>query len=286
MTGRDWPKLRRTPADVALAAQMACLFEVSAPKPGNINRRSDFADTCFEDFLLSATAIGPAFAACAKDSVGRIVWRAISNTARLVGSNTNLGMVLLLAPLAKAGVAPGELRSSLARILADSSVEDARLVYAAMRLARPGGLGRVAEADITTAPEITLREAMLLAQDRDAIAREYVSDFDITFGVAYPALQQACRLTGQRDQAIVQAFMTVLARVPDTLIARKCGLKVAHRVSQDAAAILELGGILTEAGQSALADFDCALRDESHTLNPGTTADLIAAAIFLHLLRI
>lgn len=286
MTDREWPALRRTPADVALAAQLACLLEVSAPKPGNVNRRFDFADAGFEDFVLSAAAIGPAFARCAQDDVGRIIWQAIHDTARLVGSNTNLGMVLLLAPLAKACVAPGAPRGHLARILAALTVEDARLVYAAMRLSRPGGLGRVAEADVATDPEITLREAMRLAQDRDTIAREYVSDFATTFEIAYPALQHACRTAGSRAQAIVQAFLMVLARVPDTLIARKCGIAVARRVSQDAAAVLELGGVLTEAGQRGLADLDRALRDEHHTLNPGTTADLIAAAIFLHLLRI
>ena len=221
--------------------------------------------------------------------MGSIVWHAISNTARLAGSNTNLGMVLLLAPLARAAADPGgpaNLRGNLAQILAELTVEDARLVYAAMRLARPGGLGRVAEADIADDPQISLREAMLLAQDRDAIAREYVSDFAITFDIAYPALQQACRSSSRRDQAIVQAFLMVLARVPDTLIARERGPEIAHRVSQDAAAVLELGGVLTDVGQHALADFDLALRDERHTLNPGATADLIAAAIFLHLLRV
>ncbi len=286
MTKGAWPILQRTDTDVALAAQLACLLEVSAPKPGNVNRRFDFADASFEDFVLSAAAIGPAFVRCAQDRVGHIVWHAINNTAKLAGSNTNLGMVLLLAPLAKACVTPGEPRQNVTHILAALTVEDAQTVYAAMRVARPGGLGQVSEADVADEPVITLREAMQLAQDRDTIAREYVSDFATTFNIAYPALRQACAATDRRDLAIVQAFLTILARVPDTLIARKRGREVAQRISQDAAAVLARGGALTRAGQRALADFDRTLHDKHHTLNPGTTADLITAAIFLYLLRI
>jgi triphosphoribosyl-dephospho-CoA synthase len=125
---------------------------------------------------------------------------------------------------------------------------------------------------------------MALAQERDSIAREYVTDFAITFEIAYPALCQACQAAGESDHAIVEAFLMLLARVPDTLIARKRGRAVASQVSQQAARVLDLGGALTGRGRQALADFDHSLRDVHHTLNPGTTADLIAAALFLYLL--
>jgi len=117
---------------------MACLLEVSAPKPGNVNRTHDFAETRFEDFLLSAIAIGPAMAAAGRASVGRTIWRAVRDTHRLVRTNTNLGIVLLLAPLAKACFHAREipgLRAHLAQVLAGLSVEDARLAYVAIRLA-------------------------------------------------------------------------------------------------------------------------------------------------------
>ena len=280
-----WPRLARTPEDIALAAQAACLLEVNAPKPGNVHGRADFADARFEDFLFSATAIGPAFVRVAQDSAGQIVSQAITATHKLVHTNTNLGIVLLLAPLAKAQQCSGGVRANLARVLAGLTVEDARLVYAAIRLASAGSLGRVTQADVEDVPAITLREAMALAQARDSIAREYVTDFAITFDLAYPALCQACEAAGESDQAIIQAFLMVLARVPDTLIARKRGREMAVQVSQQAAQILDLGGALTARGRQALADFDHALRDAHHTLNPGTTADLIAAALFLYLLR-
>lgn len=272
---------------IAQAAQMACLLEVSAPKPGNVNRTHDFAETRFEDFLLSAIAIGPAMAAAGRVGVGRTIWRAVRDTSRLVRTNTNLGIVLLLAPLARACFRAREvqeLRAHLAQVLAGLTVEDARLAYAAIRLARPGGLGRVERADIAEAPTVTLYEAMALAQARDAIAREYVTNFAITFDIGYPALKAAWAACADLPTTIVQTYLTILAQVPDTLIARKRGAAMADRVSRWAQQALEQGGALTAQGQQALADLDRALRGEGHALNPGTTADLTTAALFVWLM--
>lgn len=280
-------------------AQTACLLEVSAPKPGNVNRQNDFTDARFEDFLLSAVAIGPAMEGASHVGVGQTIWRAIRDTHLLVRSNTNLGMVLLLAPLVKASSrsirclrpsiavgseSRGELREKLAQVLAALTVEDARWTYAAIRLARPGGLGRAPRADVDEEPNITLYQAMALAQQHDAIAREYVTDFAITFGIGYPALREAWRATSDLSAAVTQAYLTILAQVPDTLIARKRGADVAGQVSGWAREVLATGGVLTAEGRAGLVELDSALRDEAHTLNPGTTADLTTAAIFLLLL--
>lgn len=270
---------------VAQAAQAACVLEVCAPKPGNVNHFHDFTDTRFEDFLLSAIAIGPAMSEADRVGVGQTIWRAIHDTRQLVNSNTNLGMVLLLAPLAKACLETGNLRENLRRVLASLTIEDARQAYAAIRLAQPGGLGQAMQADVTEEPSVTLYQAMALAQERDSIAREYITDFAITFEIGYPALREAWHAANNYANAIVQCYLTLLARVPDTLIARKRGADQAAQVSQQAAETLALGGTLTPQGQRALADLDRRLRDERHTLNPGTTADLTTAAIFLLLLR-
>ncbi len=215
---------------IALAAQIACLLEVSAPKPGNVNRQYDFEDTHFEDFLLSAIAIRPALQAVDHDTTGSMIWRAVQDTHRLVKTNTNLGIVLLLAPLAKACY---ELQKSdlaaipgaLARLLDALTLQDARQAYAAIRLANAGGLGTNVEADVAVEPEITLLQAMALAQERDAIAREYVTRFAITFEIGLPAIERAWKLSGNLPLAIVQAYLTILAEVPDTLIARKRDVK-------------------------------------------------------------
>jgi triphosphoribosyl-dephospho-CoA synthase len=270
---------------VTLAAQAACVLEVSAPKPGNVTRYADFSDTHFEDFLLSAIAIGPALTQADHAGVGEITRRAVQDTQRMVHSNTNLGILLLLAPLVKACLGEGGLRENLAQVLAGLTVEDACQAYAAIRLAHPGGLGRAPQADVAEEPTLTLYQAMSLAQERDSIAREYVTNFAITFEIGYPALCDVWHVTANPADAIVQAYLTLLARVPDTLIARKRGAEMARQVSRWAADVLEAGGVFTAQGRQAVADLDRTLRDERHTLNPGTTADLTAAAIFLVLLR-
>lgn len=277
----------RTGKKIALAAQMACLLEVSAPKPGNVDRYHDFAGTRFEDFLLSAVAIGPAMEGAGRAGVGQTIWRAVRDTRRLVRTNTNLGIVLLLAPLAKACFrrqAIGELRQNLAQVLTRLTIEDARWAYKAIRLARPGGMGQTVQADVAEEPSVTLYQAMALARERDAIAREYVTDFAITFEIGYPTLKAAWGASGALSLSIVQTYLTILARVPDTLIARKRGADMASQVSQWAGEVLSKGGAFTPQGREGLAELDRALRDEGHSLNPGTTADLTTAALFLLLL--
>ena len=273
---------------IGLAAEMACLLEVSAEKPGNVTRRKDFNDACFEDFVISAAAIGPVFRRASDATVGEIILRAIRATRRLVGGNTNLGIVLLLAPLAKAaGLDPSDgLRLAVSSVLTNLTVDDARMTYEAIRLASPAGMGTVQQYDVQE-PEvnITLLEAMEQARDRDTLAREYVTDFEITFEVGLPAIQGFLEQGAVISEAVVQTFLTILAQVPDTLIARKKGLTAAREVSGRAAQVLKCGGIFSEKGQAAVKRFDLALRDKKHTLNPGTTADLIAAVLFAYLVE-
>lgn len=276
------------PDKIAWAAQIACLLEASAEKPGNVTRSKDFFDSRYEDFLVSAMAIGRAFQNAAKASVGETILCAARDTQCLVGTNTNLGMVLLLAPLAKAAGKghPQGLRAAVGKVLQALTIKDAEWAYEAIRLAAPAGLGQVERYDVRTAKvDISLREAMKLAQDRDTVAREYVTCFENTFNLGYPALHrhwdQGQRLSG----SIVQTFLTILAQVPDALIARKNGPSVANKVSQSAQKVLRQGGIFSAEGRKAARNFDRSLRDEKHRLNPGTTADLVAAALFVFLIQ-
>ena len=277
----------RQAADVAAAAQLACLLEVSAPKPGNVSPFASFRDATYEDFLASAAAIGPALLLAGERSLGATIRAGVEATARWAPSNTNLGLVLLLAPLARAALRPGEmsLRAQVAATLAATTVADARDAYAAIRSAAPGGLGRASEQDVASTPTATLREAMALARDRDAIAREYATDFETTFATGAPALRRA-RSDGLawRD-AILEAYLTLLAASPDTHIARKLGTDTAVTVQRRARAVLDAGGIRTTAGRDATAALDRELRDEANTLNPGATADLTGASIYVVLLE-
>ena len=273
---------------IAWAAQIACLLEASAEKPGNVTRSKDFFDSRYEDFLVSAMAIGPAFQNAADSSVGETIRRAVRDTQRLVDTNTNLGMVLLLAPLAKAagnGHSLG-LRAAVAQVLNALTVKDAEMTYEAIRLASPAGLGEVENHDVRDEKiDITLREAMRKAQDRDTVAREYITSFENTFNLGYPALRRHWEKGHRLSDSIVQTFLTILAQMPDTLIARKKGLSVAEKVSHLARKALERGGIFSAKGREEIYNLDRALRDEKHLLNPGTTADLVAAVLFVFLIE-
>lgn len=278
----------RAPADIAHAATLAAVLEVSATKPGNVGPGHDFGDMRFEDFLASAVAIGPAmgYAAVSVGGVGATVLRAIRDTRRHVATNTNLGIVLLFAPLARAaGSGEGELRPRLRHVLSALTVGDAVDVFEAIRLADPGGLGDAPEQDVRQRPTTTLRGAMALASERDAIAREYVTDYAITFEIGVPALARARAAGASLRVAATEAFLTILAQVPDTLIARKRGEDAARWVSRVAEGALAAGPTGSPERTRALAALDASLRDPHNSMNPGTTADLTAAALFVRLLE-
>ena len=274
--------------DIGALAQLACLLEVSAPKPGNVSPGRYFADARYEDFLASAAAIGGPLTGAGTRSLGATIRLAIDATAKITRSNTNLGIVLLLSPLARAAAMRGDsdIRNSLRTVLAGTTVDDARDVYAAIRVAAPGGLGKADEQDVESDPTVTLLEAMRLAAERDTIAREYVTTFEITFERGAPALTRA-RCDGLSwDDAVVETFLTVLAAGPDTHIGRRGGGALAATVSQRAADVLAMGGVRSAKGRRAVEAFDRSLREQANNLtNPGTTADLTAAAIFVVLIN-
>jgi triphosphoribosyl-dephospho-CoA synthase len=280
----------RSAADVAAAAQLACLLEASAPKPGNVSPGRPFADARYEDFLASAVAIGEPLAGAGTRRLGRTILHAIEATARWTRSNTNLGIVLLVAPLARAALCTakagggGTLRAALRGVLAETDINDARDVYAAIRLAAPGGLGRATEQDVQNDPTVTLLDAMRLAADRDGIAREYADSFEATFEIGAPALERARADELGWSEAVVETFLTLLAARPDTHIARRGGAALAAQATRLAAEALAEGGVRSAAGLKAIDEMDRALRDERHHGNPGTTADLTAASIFVILL--
>lgn len=275
---------RLTPFEVAQIAQISCLLEATAEKPGNVNRFKDAPDMRYTDFLLSAMAIGKAFQKAKELTVGEMIFQAIQDTHRYVNCNTNLGIVLLLAPLAKAYFEGEEFKTSLSRVLNSLSVEDAKLVYRAIRIANPGGMGKVKDYDVKEAdPEITLKEAMELARERDLIAREYVTDFQITFSLGSMELLKNWNETRNLLDSIVQTFLVLLSRFPDSKISRTKGMEVAKQVSNKAGKVLREGGVYSPEGRNSLKSFDLFLRKNG--LNPGTTADLVTSSLFVIFLK-
>lgn len=268
-----------TPLSLGQCAALACVLEATAPKPGNVHRGADFEDLTYGQFSIAATMIAPALEAAPRNRVGATVLAAIAATRAATGTNVNLGMVLLMAPLA---TVPRDvsLRSGVAQVLANLNTDDARDVYAAIQLAHPGGMGTVSEADVHGAPPADLIAAMRLAAERDLVARQYTNGFAQVFDCVLPWLVEAQDQGWPLLPSIVHVFLRLMSEYPDSLITRKCGQAVAEQAARRAAAVLASGPPDSEAYEHAAGDLDFWLRSDHHRRNPGTSADLVAAGLF------
>lgn len=259
----------------------ACELDVAVRKPGNVSRVSPGHGMQARHFLDAAqAAVAPLLAPGAR--VGARIEGAVAASWAAAGCNTNLGIVLLCAPLAAAFERGGPLGTALQAVLAELDVEDARAAFRAIVQARPGGLGRAGEADVHDEPAIGLREAMALAADRDSIARQYAEGFhevlqasqDLGFALSDEAEP------GLRDAAVQHVYLGYLARWPDSHIVRKHGAALAQIVMSAA----QQWQARERPGEDpAFAAWDESLKQQG--LNPGTSADLTVASLFAAGLR-
>lgn len=268
-----------TPAPLAALIRQACRLEVTARKPGNVHPAARFPDLSYADFLAAADAASPRLAEAAALGVGPAVEAAVRDTRRVVSSNVNLGIALLLAPLA-AVPRSMELSAGIDNVLSRLTVADAEAVYRAIRLAAPGGLGTQPRQDVAIEPTDTLLTVMQMAADRDRVARQYACGFADVLDCG----RQSLRAWHERTEcdwevSVIGLHLSLLAEFPDSLIARKCGPEVAAEASARARQVLALGWP-EGTGARACADLDRWLRADGHRRNPGTTADLVAATLF------
>lgn len=260
-------------------AQLACVIEATARKPGNVHRLIDFEDMHFLDYMLSAIAIGPVLDRAESLGVGATVEEAVVATRALVDTNTNFGLIVILAPLA-AVPRDCELKAGVRSVLERTTVDDARAFYRALRLAKPGGMGAVSREDAASAPTVCLIDAMRLAVDRDSLARQYVHGYEDVFETGVPSLVSALDAGQSLEEAVVTTALTLMSRLPDTLIARKRGRSTADEAAERAAEVLNAGWPTNSHSINMLSDLDSWLRGDGHARNPGTTADLVAACLY------
>jgi len=274
--------LKSTRLSPGAAATLACIWEATAPKPGNVHPGANFADVTYGDFVSSAVVIGPILERAAAVGVGRMVLEAVRATREAVGTNTNLGTLLLLAPLA---TVPNDvaLEDGIGDVLARLTPDDTRLVYEAIRVSGAGGLGHAAKADVfaDVPPNLNLVDAMRLAADRDLVARQYTNGFADVFAGPANWIEEGVTRNWPLTTAIVRAHLRQLANDGDSLILRKCGLPIANQARDRAAEVLAAGSPGEDAYPRAITKFDDWLRADGHRRNPGTTADLIAAGLFV-----
>ncbi|MCW4017118.1 MAG: triphosphoribosyl-dephospho-CoA synthase [Candidatus Bathyarchaeota archaeon] len=302
---------------VSKCLQTAILFEVTSNKPGNVTPTTGFEGTRIEHFLASAVAAQAAFEEAAKRGVavfegkleisqvgvGELIKTCVADIAGWQrGGNTLLGPVMLFVPLASAAGMTShnekgefdvqKLRANLKLTAESTTSTDAVCLYEAIDIAQPSGLNEAPELDVKDSAskqrllneKVSLFDVLKLGKGYDDVSYEWVTNFAITFELAYPYLWEQLKTQSVGD-AVLQGSLKILSQRPDTFIARKAGKEKACQVSADAQEILRLGGTDTPDGKAAIAALDQKLRQKGNSLNPGTTADLTAAALALCMLR-
>ena len=284
--------------EIAKIAQIASALEVSGyPKPGNVHRTRDYSDMVFEDFIISGIVIGDTIREACTDvdaenpKLGKYILQAVDETDRWINNNTNLGIVMMITPIAVAAAISDsfdDIRQNVKLIMANTSVDDACDLYDAINIADAGGMGDQDEYDVASdnaknelrENNQTMFDVLKISAPWDMLAREMTSDMPAVFEIGYPTYHE---LTPEKskNEACVLTFLTILSQVPDTLISRKYGSDEAMKVSMMVRDLLNLRDEPDFAER--LKEFDDFLF--KNKLNPGTTADLTAASIFVSYLK-
>ena len=270
-----------TPAQLAQAYKNACMGELQALKPGNVHAFSDGHGMTIQDFIQSADVTAEPIARLGL-SVGERVCYSVEATQSAVGQNTNLGMLLLCAPLLHAASslqANQSLWGQLHKTLDQLSVDDAVWVAKAIVLANPGGLGASDQHDVHEAPQISLLEMMRSAQDKDRISWQYANYFQdiVDFGVNLYA--DALLKWENAAWATTALYLGFLTRYADTHVLRKHGEQMANLLMQEAKE-MESNYWAThnpKLMQKQLLVWDASLK--ARKINPGTSADLTVATL-------
>ncbi len=259
----------------------ACRAELRALKPGNVHVFADGHDMTVADFEASAEASAEAMAD-PRLGVGARIHRAVRRSRRVAGCNTNLGIILLCAPLAAAalrGRGPS-LRRRVQRVLRALGREDADAAFRAISLANPGGLGQSARHDVRKPARVGLLTAMAEARRRDLVARQYANGYADIFRIGIPRLDAASARWGEGGWAVSATYLAFLARLPDSHVRRKFGLAAARSLQCRAERVEArlLRARQPDALLPALLRLDAELKAAG--LNPGTSADLTVATVF------
>lgn len=286
------------PSKIAQMAQIASALEVSGyPKPGNVHRIRDYDDMEFEDFIISGIVIGDVIREACNDvnienpQLGKFILQAVDETDRWIKNNTNLGIVMMIVPIAvSAAISESfeDIRDNIKILMKNTSVEDACDLYDAINIADAGGMGDQDEYDVSNdnaKQELkdnkqTMHDVLKISAPWDMLAREMTSDMPAVFEIGYP-IYHSLKEEKSKNDACILTFLTILSHVPDTLISRKYGEEEALKISLMTRDLLKLKD--SSDFMDKVSEFDEYLFKNNY--NPGTTADLTAASIFVSYLK-
>jgi triphosphoribosyl-dephospho-CoA synthase len=261
--------------------------EIEAFKPGNVSVYADGHDMTVRDFIKSAEVCSPLLCQT-KAGLGQRVLESVKATQEVVGCNTNLGMLLLFAPIVMAAEKPfnniKELRNNLELTLTSISKEDAKQVFEAICLANPGGLGKVESEDVNSQPQCTLIEAMQLASHRDAVALQYTNNFKEIFELGFSSIKYFDQSWNSVKWSTVSCYLMFMSSIADSHIQRKYGAELAEQIRKKSGVIAERFQKTSdpESEIDLIQRFDEELKAEN--INPGTCADLTAASLLVYTL--
>lgn len=254
----------------------ACILEATIPKPGNVHPGAAFDDLTYDELVAAAIAIAPVMERAPRTTLGATIEAAVTASRAVTRSNANLGIVLAIAPLAAVRQDGPPTVAGVTEVLARLDETDAAATWRAIGAARPGGLGHASRHDLHDPPPADLRAAMRAAAAHDAVARLWAEAHAPLFAGPVRDLVGSLATNAPIGTAVLETFLAQLAREPDSLIVRRHGIDVATNVSRRAAAVLATPQPDRERSIEA---FDRDLR-VPRRINPGTTADLIAASLY------
>lgn len=266
-------------------ATRSILAEATAIKAGNVHPLAPFADMNHAHFVAAAHAIGQAIDSHSESGIGQTVWSCTRAMLDAVAVNTSLGTILLLVPLAKLESASNSDgveaidASAIQKLLDGTTRIDCERIYESIRMVHPGGLGRSDRSDINGPAPSSIVQAMQIAASWDDVALQYTNGFREVLAIAYE-LQSKHDLGIDEGHAIRALQIELLAQRPDSLIVRKHGADAGLEVQRRAARVLEAGAYGSPPFEHAWSAFDEFLRASNQRRNPGTSADLIAAALY------
>lgn len=293
---------------IAKIAQISSVLEVSGyPKPGNVHRTRDFHDMVFEDFIISGIVIGDTIREAAsfgseinnsisfkEANIGKYILKAVKETDKWIANNTNLGIIMLITPIAISAAISNsidELRENIHNIIVNSTVIDTIALYEAIGIADAGGMGEQKEFSVTSDDAIkeliennlNIFDVLNISSSWDSLAKELTNKMPVTFDIGYPIFSKLNK-EYSTNLATITTFLTILSEVPDTLISRKYGDEKALEVSNLAREVLDSMDTDEDLNtfNKKIKDFDDFLFENK--LNPGTTADLTASSIMVSLL--
>lgn len=267
---------------LAQVYKIACLAEIEALKPGNVHIFSDGHGMQVQDFIQSAEASSMTIARPDFD-LGERIYRSVEATWRVVNCNTNLGIVLLCAPIIQAALLPAttSLRNQLKQVLASTTQVDAEWLFKAIQMANPAGLGSADNYDVHGAAECTLLEAMQASTDRDFIGQQYHNGFLNVFEEGLPLYQEALLRWGRPAWATSLLYLYWLSHYPDSHVARKYSVNMAKQIQKEASEHYKEFNIQANPKHylPQLLQFDQSLKFRA--INPGTSADLTVVVMLL-----